>query len=226
MPSTDVDVCNMALAHLGDRRIDRLDQDAQTLDPLSRYCADFYDQTRREVLSAMRWTFAESDAVLVQVLGGENIGQFGYIHTLPTDCLRLMDVLTASAFDSNGDPTYYQDRIDQFKKVGNTIKSNYEHVAVQYIADVTDITQWDQHAIAALARKLAHYLAGPVADSPALADRMLDLYEKVDLPNAQYYDAVQDKSNENSQLATRRANSPIIQERLSTGYGQGEPLDG
>ena len=46
------------------------------------------------------------------------------------------------------------------------------------------------------------------------------IYETVDLPNAQYYDAVQDSSGENSDLSDRLAGSPSLQARYSNRYGR------
>lgn len=225
MAQNPINVCNMALAHIGDRRITRLDEEYQATNQIAAICAEFYDQTRKEVLGAMPWTFAESDAILSRDATADVIGGFTYTHVLPEDCIRVLRLLPASSFDTAGAATAYSGKIDKFKKVGRRIKSNYSELALEYVADVTDISLWHPHAVAAFARKLAHYLAGPLADSPQLSDRMLDLYEKVDLPNAQFYDAVQDKSNENSDANTRKARSPMIQERFSTGYGVGNPFD-
>ena len=62
MPSP-IDICNQALAHLGDRRISRLDEDAQVTDALVRFCSEYYEQAKQEVLAAHRWTFAKKPSL-------------------------------------------------------------------------------------------------------------------------------------------------------------------
>jgi hypothetical protein len=220
--SSPIDICNMALAHLGDRRITRLDDDAQTSDALVRYCAEFYAQARQEALAAHQWTFAHHIAALSRRTDTTVIG-FTYSHQLSTDRLRVMRLFSGGV--AAGVTTYNSTPVDSFKIVGSQVWSNSEFIALEYIRDVNNPDDWSPHFRAAVARLLAAYLAGPTADNPDEVTKQMRIYETVTLPNAQYYDAVQDKSGENSQHSVRLAGSPLLQARLNTRYGQSDPTD-
>jgi hypothetical protein len=372
-----VDICNQALAHLGDRRIHRLDEDAQVTDAIVRYCSEYYEQSKQEVLAAHRWTFAKKAVALSRAVG-DTVFKYNFSHVLPTDMLRFLEMLeqdttdpgvvgvegvtaapatgtltitgdvrrqyvggenisvngfvitisdlnlgfdnmidsslfsgdltnieaaqvyadvingvassvpnltivnpvtisdvsasvdgsgglivTADAIGLSGnsiavtenlitgglsvaswdnptltggveevieviavDPTYsYSRKVDQFRIVGDKVWSNVENLGLFYVQNVDDPDQWTPHFRACVARLLASYLAGPVADNPNEAQNQLNIYERITLPNAQFYDAVQDNSNENSDIQTRRAQSPLLQVRYRGGGHRGTSSD-
>lgn len=214
---TKIDVCNQALAHIGDKRIARLDDEAQAFSPIVRYCAQFYDLARKEVLAAHRWTFAKRTAVLSNRTGTMPIIGFNFAHARPTGMLRLMSLHCGSEPVEGGTQTFSKMGIDKFQMVNGAIWSNYQYLAAFYIGDEEDVNEWHPHFTTCVARLLAHYVAGPVADDPSLSMRHREHYERIDLPNAQFYDAVQDASNENSDINTRLARSPSLAAR--GGYG-------
>jgi hypothetical protein len=213
-----IDICNQALAHLGDRRITRLDAAAQAGDALVRYCSEFYDQARQEVLAAHRWTFAKHAVPLSRRTDVTTIG-FTYAHDLPYDHIRLLRVVPGETLlNSAGvltSVTYTDNTIDSFKIVGSKVWSDYSYVAAEYVRDVENPSEWTPHFRAAVARLLASYLAGPTSDNPNEVISQKRAYESIDLPNAQFYDAVQDKSGENSDQATRLAGSPTLLSRYN-----------
>jgi hypothetical protein len=205
-----IDICNQALAHLGDRRITRLDDAAQSSDALTRYCAEFYTQARQEVMAAARWTFAKHVEPLALRADVTTIG-FTYAHELPDDHIRLMRVVPGTVTD--GVTTFADSTIDSFKIVGSKVWSNTQVLAAEYIRDVTDPNDWTPHFRAAVARLLASYLAGPTTDNPNEVTAQKRAYESIDLPNAQFYDAIQDNSGENSDHSVRLAGSALLQAR-------------
>ena len=220
-----IDICNQALAHIGDRRITRLDDEAQATDPLVRFCSEFYESARTEALAAHRWSFAKGAEVLVRRTDTPVIGRFTYTHIKPVGCLRVMQLIKGYLSGDEVTPSSYRGNIDSFEIVGKDIKSNYQFLALEYIKDVTDPSDWSPHFRAAVSRLLAHYLAGAIADNPGLASQQLDIYEKVALTNAQYYDAVQDNSGENSDQTVRKAGSPLYRSRFASGYDDNGPID-
>ncbi len=239
--SSPIDICNQALAHIGDRRITRLDDDAAISDAVVRYCAEFYPTARQEVMAAQRWTFAKHVALLSRRLDSITVG-FAYSHQLPNDLMRLMEVYpaervidpsnpqptntaAASQFSIAGQSSFASQKIDQFKIVGRQLWTNYSGVAVGYIRDVENPSEWTPHFRAAVARLLASYLAGAIADNPDENAKQKRIYETIDLPNAQFYDAIQDGSGENSNHETRLAQSKSLQARYSTNYGQSDNTD-
>lgn len=223
-----IDICNLALAHLGDRRITRLDDDAQLSDALVRYCSEFYDQARQETLAAQRWSFAKHATALVRRLDGVVIG-YQYRHQLPEDHIRLLHLYIGSEIkDAEGVVTgigYATQTVDKFKIVGTSVWSDEKYLALEYIRDVTNPSEWKPHFRAAVARLLASYLAGPLSDNPDEVVKQKRIYETIDLPNAQYYDAVQDNSGENSDSGVRLASSPLLRARYQGNYGHSEHSD-
>jgi hypothetical protein len=220
-----VDICNIALAHIGDRRISRLDTDAQAEDALVRYCSEFYELAKDQALAAHRWTFAKKAAILSRESNPVLIGNYSYSHVVPTDMLRLMTVYPGSV--NNANVTVYSDKsVDHFKLIDRRIWSNTLNIAIEYVAKSTDPDRWTPHFKAAVARLLAHYLAGAIADDPSMAFRHMDIYEKVDLPNAQFYDSVQDNSGENDDIGIIRADSRFLaSHRSGYTYTGASPLD-
>jgi hypothetical protein len=208
---TDVDICNQALAHLGDRRISRLDEDAQIADAYARYCAEYYEQAKQEVLAAHRWTFAKKAVALTREGGTPFIMGFNYSHVLPSDMLRLLTLVEGDIASGDTVPSSYTRKVDKFKIIQQKVWSNTEHLGLLYIGNINDPDEWTPHFRVCVSRLLASYLAGPVADNPGEVRNQLDMYERIALPNAQYYDAVQDNSNENSDADVRRAESPLLQ---------------
>jgi hypothetical protein len=206
----------MALALVGDRRITRLDDEAQTFDPLARYCAEFYPQARQEALAAHRWTFAKRLAELVRREGEFTVDGFSYVHVLPTDCLRVMEILRGVILPD--ETRAYSGKVDQFRIYGRDVRSKEALLAVRYVADVEDPKEWSPHFRTAVARLLAHYISGPIGNDPQMSQMHLENYERVALPNAQYYDAVQDNSNENHDARTQLAGSPTLQARFNSRF--------
>lgn len=202
-----IDVCNQALSLIGDRKISRLDEEAQQYDPLARHCAEFYDLTRRTVLATHRWSFAKHAVTLVQRANPTTIG-FQYAHVLPLDKLRVMSLHSGTIISPATTPTFTERKIDKFKIVGPDVWSNSEHVALSYIRDVEDPDAWTPHFTVAVSRLLARFIAGSIGADPRMVAEMLNVYERVDLPNAQYYDAVQDESGENAR--DNRDESPTL----------------
>jgi len=213
-----VQICNIALAHLGDRRITRLDADAQESDAIVRYCADFLPLARGEVLEAQRWTFAKKDVVLNRT--SAPIMDYTYAHVLPTDIIRLLNLVPGAPDAEDDTAVYFNGKVRRYKIIGEQIHSNTEHMALRYIYDVEDANLWSKGVVACVSRLLASYLAGPLADSPSIAESHRMHYERIDLPNAQYLDAVQDESNENNDNITRLAGSGLVRAGRSEYFEQ------
>ena len=223
---TPIDICNLALGHLGDRRITRLDDEAARDDGLVRYCAEFYNQARTEVLEAQEWGFAKRTQELTRRNGVNPIG-FNYAQILPEDQLRLISLHPGSISTTTGETRFRRGKLDLFEIVGMDVWTNEQLVAAKYIKDSTNPTEWSSHVRAAVGRLLASFLAGPLADDPRMVKSQKEIYESVDLPNAQYYDAVQDRSGENSDVYDRRSTSALIQSHGSSDgyYSDGTPFD-
>ena len=159
--ASEVDICNLALAHLGDNAtvasIDPPEGSAQ-----AEHCARFYPIARDSLLEMHDWRFATRRVLLAQLTTDTWNWTFAYAE--PAGVLKLLAVLPASA-SSDDDTQEYEAETD-----GNgtpIILTDQEGASLRYVAHVTDTTVFSPLFVDALARLLASYLAGPVIKGDA-----------------------------------------------------------
>lgn len=175
--ASEVDICNLALAHLGDNAT------VASLEPpegsaQAEHCARFYPIARDALLELHDWNFATKRALLAQV---DNLWpQWSYSYLQPADCLRVIAVLdkTAGADQSISVPAPYsqsglantgmgrytpQDYVCETNDGGDeVILTNQVDAMTRYVAFVTDTTKFTPLFVTTLTWKLAAMLAGPV----------------------------------------------------------------
>lgn len=180
--ASEVDICNLALAHLGDNAT------VASLEPpegsaQAEHCARFYPIARDALLELHDWNFATKRALLAQV---DNLWpQWSYSYLQPADCLRVIAVLdkTAGADQSISVPAPYsqsglantgmgrytpQDYVCETNDSGDeVILTNQVDAMVRYVAFVTDTTKFTPLFVTTLTWKLAAMLAGPVLKGEA-----------------------------------------------------------
>lgn len=156
-----VDICNLALARLGD------DATVASIDPpegsaQAEHCWRFYPIARDSLLEMHDWKFATRRALLAELTVESFNWAFAYAE--PAELIRLISVLptTASSDDesaqfdaeagADGEPVIYTD-------VANA--------TLRYTARVTDTTKFSPLFTDALAWLLASHIAGPVLKGDA-----------------------------------------------------------
>lgn len=175
---TDVDICNLALSHIGDTAIVTgivpPDGSIQAL-----HCAKFYPIARDGLLQMHRWLFATKRKDLVQTTN--TISQWKYAYFMPSD---VGDSFAIIAPDAGSDyaETYsveqYYNGINIDNAVGKyspqqfavevnnagqrVIYTNQESAVIRYTAMVTDASQFSPLFVTALSWHLASMLAGPI----------------------------------------------------------------
>lgn len=182
-----VDICNMALGHLGDQAIvssiNPPDQSVQ-----AGLCATFYPIARDAVLERHPWSFATKRALLQSVVNADQPTSWEYSYALPAACLVPLKVLPE---EYTSDQQSLPFAVETLSGGGEVIYCNYEAPTLLYIAAVTDTTKFSMLFTIALSRLLASFLAGPRvkgATGIKLAQAQLELYEKVALPQARAAD--------------------------------------
>jgi hypothetical protein len=166
--SSEVEICNLALAHLGDSAtvasIDPPEGSAQ-----AEHCARWYPVARNALLELGEWNFATTRTLLAELVNP--FPQWGHAYARPADCLKVLAVLLADATSDVRAPQsgfqFYQDpegfTTETDYTTGNQIiLANQGNALVRYTRLVTDTSKFSPLFTAALARYLAHYLAGPV----------------------------------------------------------------
>lgn len=180
-PLSPLDICNLALSRLGESPITELNANGSLA---SRLCYMHYHPVRREVLCANRWSFAtvrtslnssESDS------GGEESHQCR--HSLPPDCLRVLGV-NARSWTLRGRAVYAPAR----------------EIRLLYIADVEDTELFDPMFTEALVLRLAWKLCIPLINSTTARQALGEEYQRIALPQAAHFNAVQHMSNDSHPL--------------------------
>lgn len=177
-PLSVLDICNLALSKLGETPLTELDANAS---PASRLCHIHYHPVRREVLCVHRWSFA---SVLVTLTSQEEEdSRHSIAHTLPQDCLRVLEV---------GSPGWVLR--------GRCIYCPQATVRLLYVADIEDTGLFEPLFVDALSTRLACRLCIPLTSSSTAYQGLQEEYRRMVLPQAAHVNAVQSHSNDSHPL--------------------------
>lgn len=159
--ASEVDICNLALARLGDNAtvasIDPPEGSAQ-----AEHCARFYAIARDSLLEMHPWKFATRRVLLAKLTVESWDWAFAYAQ--PTNALKLLAVLSAAASNDDETQTYEAETDTNGAAI---ILTNQEGASLRFVARVTDTTKFSPLFVDALAWLLASYLAGPVLKGDA-----------------------------------------------------------
>lgn len=182
--SSETDICNLALGHLGDianiASISPPDGSIQ-----SQHAATFYPIARDSLLEMRYWNFATTRVPLS--LLATQMTEWAYIYAAPTDALRFLAVLASDAPDDysssntglpNGVGIGFGDvftpesygiytpqpfAVESDSVLGTPIiLTNLQGATLRYTKRVTDSTRFTPLFTRALSWLLASDLAGPV----------------------------------------------------------------
>lgn len=171
-----VDICNIALSHLGARaQVSAISPPDGSVE--AGYCARFYPLARREVLEAMNFSFAKTRAQLAEVANDSTVWTYAY--ALPSDCIRPLRVLKLEYAQqialiwpigyryTDGEWLRIEDSFSErgsatFEIEGQVLRTNEPEAVLLYKKDVTDTTRLSPLAVSAIGQVLAGYLAGPI----------------------------------------------------------------
>lgn len=175
--ASEVDICNLALGHLGDTAtvssINPPEGSAQ-----AEHCSRFYPIARDSLLEMHAWGFATTRSTLA--LLGSAWPEWKYCYASPTDALNLLAILPPQAdddyssannygFTQTGIPligsgtytpqTFSQETLEDGSVV---IYTNQEEAVCRYTRFITDTTVFSPLFVDTLSWYLASYLAGPI----------------------------------------------------------------
>lgn len=185
---SQIDVWNLALAHLGDR--------ATVADPNERsrqaeLCKMFYPMSRRSALEVHDWGCATRAAVLAPSSYDPSALGWAYAFSAPTDAIRIISVGLAlrgqitkvdyqHLSDSAGDPV---------------LLCELQAPMCLYVVDVEDVGRWSPLFKEAVTWLLASHLAGPLITGDtgrAESRRLLEEY-RATVSRAAAFDASQQR---------------------------------
>ena len=167
--STPVDICNLALARLGD------EANVQSISPpdgstQAALCAQFYPIARDTLLSMRQWTFATVRAQLALLVGDTYHSPWAYAYALPNQCLSVLKVLAAGAehdVEVGGGATLQPFRVEALADGQVAVLTNTPDAVAVYTRRVEDAGKFPPLFVDALSWLLASYLAGAIIKGDA-----------------------------------------------------------
>ncbi len=173
-------ICNIALSKLGEPPIAAIDPNGP---PAARLCYLHYHPVRREVLTANRWSFATARATLGSHADQAEDGTHALPHSLPPDCLRVLEVSSPG-----------------WTLRGRSIYCPAPSIRLLYIRDEEDCQRFEPLFTEALATRLACKLCIPLTSSSTARQALTEEYQRIALPQAAHFNSVQSHSNDTHPL--------------------------
>lgn len=160
--ASEVDICNSALALLGDEAtvvsIDPAEGSAQ-----AEHCRIFYPMARDSVLELHDWNFATTRAALAQLTNDR--AEWAYRYAAPANMLRAIAVLAADAADETVDAARAAPQPFVTESAPDGMRVLYTHQAgahLRYTMRVDDPSKFPPLVAEAVVVALAAKLAGPL----------------------------------------------------------------
>lgn len=177
--TTQVDICNMALAKLGDEAVvSSVTPPYQSMQ--AQYCALFYPQALQVLLTKHDWAFATVTAALTSAASTNPLWLFQY--ALPADFLRMVGMRLQPVLPvAYGFPQQIVAALDQvieFDVQAGVLFCNTDQAILVYLSNLLESESlFPALFVEALSWLLASMLAGPLlkGDNGAAAAQRLTL---------------------------------------------------
>lgn len=154
--TTPVDICNVALAHIGHKAtIASIDPPEASVE--AEYGALLWPTVRRSTLSSHSWGFATERASLAS-LSVTPPSPWTYAYPMPSASVRFLGVKDPNA----GDDIPFSDCRVGRQAGQSVIYTDVENAVAVYVADVTDTLLYTSELITAQEYLLAAKFAGPI----------------------------------------------------------------
>ena len=165
--SSDVEICNMALAGLGVSQGISALSEAGTA---AEQCNLFFVTCRKRVLRDFDWPFARRYYTLGLVAEDPNT-DWTYSYRYPATCLSIRSVVGANRKDTSRIP--YSLGSDAS---GKLIYTDEPEAVVRMTVDITDTELFDPVFVSAFAGLLGSKIGGPLARDPKLVTQSYQFY--------------------------------------------------
>lgn len=170
MSISKIDICNYALALIGEKYISSLnDEDSQP----ALFCKMLVDQVIDEVLRRHSWNCATKRDTFAEDSSSPSFG-YDYQYILPQDCIRVLMLADVS---------------DMYIIEGRKLLTNADSCNAVYIQRITDFTNLDSLCRKALYYSLAIQLCVALHLDDKMKARLVDELEQVILPEARRVNA-------------------------------------
>ena len=169
---TSTEICNLALSHDGVGK-DIADLDTEKSANASA-CRRFYQPAVDEVFRDFNWPFANNFVALGLVTTSPNT-DWGYSYTYPSDCRRIIKILSGVRNDSRESRVSYE---LAYGSSGTEIFTDRVNAWIKYNQIITDPGRFPPDFVMMLSLLLAAYIAPRVTagDPFKLGERAFNLY--------------------------------------------------
>ena len=168
--SSQIDICNLALNHLGMKGITSLTENNPSAIALNNY----YNPCRDDTLSDYNWPFANVKAALVSVSDDVLELEWDYIYVYPTQALAIWNVYDESTVDNKWEQEF--ETSFQVTENRRVICSNLETAYVEYTRRLTDTSIYSPRFVMVFSYKLAASMAHTLTGDVDMGIKLLDIY--------------------------------------------------
>lgn len=184
--ATEVDICNLALAALGD------DATVASISPpegspQATHCARFYPMARDTLLAMAEWSFCTVRTNLVRMAGDPPYG-WSYTYAMPNKLARVIEVVGTD----DAAPADYE--VEALADGTSVLYANVDGLWMRYVMAATDPARFPALFTDALVWLLASMVAGPLLKGEmgaAATKRCQDYFYGVKFQQARAVDAKQ-----------------------------------
>ena len=153
---SSIDICNLALAHIGD------ESNVTSIAPpdgsvQAAHCSRFYPIALSQILERHAWSFATTRISLA--LTGTAPSEWDYQYAYPTNCVKVLKILP---YEGTSDDITEEFQVESLADGTRVIMTNTELATCRYILNVTDTSKFTPAFTVAFSWLLASYLAGPI----------------------------------------------------------------
>jgi hypothetical protein len=173
--STQLQICNMALYHLGMQSVTAL---SDVGNPSVDACNVFYTPALDDIYREFGWPFATSRVLLTEVSNtAASVIGWDYIYEYPDTAANIFSVFDEGSVDTKEDQEF--EVLYDPTTTERVICSNLEDAYAECSYKITDTTLFDPKFVLALTYKLAAMMAHQLVGGPDVGLKMMELYSGV-----------------------------------------------
>ena len=168
--ASDVQICNLALAHIGaEAQIAALDP---TESEEARYCTLYYEDLRDSLLREHEWGFAIKVDALADLVTPPY--SWAYRYAYPSDCLTAIEIIKSADSDQTIPFEIASDGAS-----GKVVLTDSSAADLRYISRVTDPNAFDAGFRMALSWNLAFSIAEAITGSSQKRADAANIYANI-----------------------------------------------
>jgi len=171
MAASKIEICNLALSHLGMQGITSITES----NPSAIACNNFFDKCRDDVFSEYRWPFATVREALV--LASDEVLGWTYIYVYPTKASTVWYVFDEGTVDTRHEQEFEVMYIPASDR--RVICSEAQYAYAEYTYQVADTTIYSPKFVIALSYRLAASMAHTLTGDASIGLKLMDVYNAI-----------------------------------------------